>query len=181
MKKEYETERLLLVVSNPDLAGPVADYLTRNRQDFECYDRQYGDITYTALYQENALQVEKDLFESDAGVRYYLLKKEDPRTVIGNVSFAYLHSSERNPSLGYKIDKMYRRQGYAYEAVSFLMPLAIKYYNLPFLEADVLPENEASISLLEKLGFGFDGIKPDAHEIHGVMRDHYRYVFDPYS
>ncbi len=181
MKKEYETERLLLAVSNPGFASCVADYLLRNRRDFELYDRHYGDITYTEYYQENALRAEFDLYKTDAGVRYYIFKKESPDTVIGNISFAYLHDDNHVPSLGYKIDMMCRRCGYAYEAASFLMPLVIKNYNLSILEADALPENEASIALLKKLGFKYDGISPNTHEIQGVMRDHYRFVFDPCS
>ncbi|MCR5829646.1 MAG: GNAT family N-acetyltransferase [Lachnospiraceae bacterium] len=181
IKQDYQTERLLLKVSRPEFAEPVADYLLRNRKDFEYYDRHYGDITYTALYQENALQAEWELYKKKEGVRYYIFKKEDPNTVIGNVSFAYLHDSNRDPSLGYKIDKMCRRRGYAYEATSFLLPLVLKYYKLPFLGADVLPENEASVSLLKKLGFKYSGIIPNAHEILGVMKDHCRFVFDPYS
>ena len=181
MKTEYETERLLLAVSRPEFAEGVADYLARNRRDFELYDRQYGDITYTSIYQESALRAEHDLYRTKKGVRYYLFKKEDPKTVIGNISFAYLRDEVRAPSLGYKIDIMCRRRGYAYEAASFLLPLAVKYYKLPFLEADVLPGNTPSIALLNKLGFRCDGIIPNAHEISGVMKDHYRYVFDPCS
>ena len=181
MKPEYESSRLLMAVSRPEFAAGVADYLLRNREEFEYYDRHYGDITYTSLYQENALKAEQELYETKAGVRYYLFKKEDPETVIGNISFAYLHSEERAPSLGYKIDKSCRRMGYAYEAASFLLPLAVKSFKLPVLEADALPENEASIALLKKLGFRYDGIIPNAHEILGVPRDHYRFVFDPES
>ena len=162
MKPEYESSRLLMAVSRPEFAAGVADYLLRNREEFEYYDRHYGDITYTSLYQENALKAEQELYETKAGIRYYLFKKEDPETVIGNISFAYLHSEERAPSLGYKIDKCCRRMGYAYEAASFL-----------------LPENEASIALLKKLGFRYDGISTTVHEIQGVPRDHYRFVFDP--
>ncbi|MCR5432435.1 MAG: GNAT family N-acetyltransferase [Lachnospiraceae bacterium] len=181
MKKEYTTGRLQLIVSTPRLADPVSAYLMRNRDDFEHYDRHYGDVIYTDTYQRNALQIELDLYKTDSGVRYYIFKKEDPGTVIGNVSFAYLHDKIHAPSLGYKIDRMCRRRGYAYEAVSFLLPLVMDYYMLPFIEADALPENEASIALLKKLGFKYDGIIPNAHEIMGVMRDHYRFVFDPCS
>ena len=181
LKTEYETERLRLVVSDPRLASAVSDYLLRNRTDFEYYDRHYGDITYTALYQESALKAERDLYQTQEGVRYYIFIKKDPDTVIGNISFAYLHDKEHEPSLGYKIDRSYRREGYAYEAASFLLPLVIKFCNLPYIAADALPENEASIGLLYKLGFKYAGIIPNAHEILGVMRDHYRYVFDPCS
>lgn len=181
MKQEYDTARLHLAVSSPDLAAPVSDYLLRNRKEFEHYDRHYGDITYTALYQESALRAEHELYQKNEGVRYYIFKKEDPKTVIGNISFAYLNDKDHSPSLGYKIDGMCRRRGYAYEAASFLLPLAFEYYDLKYLEADALPENEASIGLLKKLGFRYDGIMPCAHEIEGVMRDHYRFVFDPFS
>ncbi len=69
MKTEYETARLILAVSRPEFAASVAGYLLRNRRDFEYYDRHYGDVTYTDLYQENALRVERDLYRNNEGVR----------------------------------------------------------------------------------------------------------------
>jgi len=169
----------MLQVSNPLFAGEVTDYLLRNRADFDNYDRHYGDSVYTVPYTEKALRAERDLYNRKEGVRYYIFLKGDHSKIIGNVSFSYLADKNRQPALGYKIDKDYRRNGYAYEACAMLLPLAVKDYGIDSIYADVLPDNTASEGLLKKLGFRFLMIAFSSHEVKGIMRDHKRYVFDP--
>lgn len=176
MQFRYETERLVLMSSRPSFAEMVAAYLTKNRNDFEQYDKHYGDNVYTADYQRHALESEEELFLRDEGVRYYIFSKEKPGVVIGNVSFAYLNCTPRPCSIGYKIDRDYRQKGYAYEAASFLIPHAFFAYDIDQIEAEVLPDNTASLALIKKLGFEYKGINKNAHEIMGVKRDHLRFV-----
>lgn len=174
----YETERLILRISEPGLTEEVLDFVLRNREDFEKWDRTLPEAYYTADYQEKVLMAEMRLLLRASGVRFYLFLRDNPDYVIGTASFAYL--SEENGhrcSLGYKMDREYRRQGYAFEAISFLMPVVAGQYHLHRIEADILAENEASLALIRKLGFEFEGIARNAHEIAGVERDHMRFSY----
>lgn len=178
MNFRYETKRLILTVGNESMAEAVAAYLIRNREDFSKWETTLTDSCYTPEYQTNALTAEQKLFMKGEGVRYYISPKEFPDLIIGNVSFAYLKEENGHRcSLGYKVDSMYRRQGIAYEAISFLMPVVIKKYRLKRIEADILPENRASLALIEKLGFRYEGVARASHEIAGCDRDHLRYSF----
>lgn len=57
------------------------------------------------------------------------------------------------PDLGFAILPAYARQGYTQEASLAVLELAVQQYQLPQVDAIVLPTNHASIGLLQQLGF----------------------------
>lgn len=57
--------------------------------------------------------------------------------------------------IGYALAANYRNQGYAREAAAGVLAYARDTLNLPGLMAITHPENQASITLLEKLGWQF--------------------------
>lgn len=64
--------------------------------------------------------------------------------------------------IGYVISPAYRRNGYAYEALTALLHILQKELHIELLLAGVLPENYASSSLLTKLGFCQEGFRRKA-------------------
>lgn len=178
MMFEYQTENLILATSQEYYAPLVLDYLQRNAEEFEKYERKYPENYYTLEFQKRALAAEGQLMLNSRAIRYYIFLKDKPDFIIGNVSFTYLNEDNGHRcTIGYRIDKDYRRHGYTYEAAVFLLPLVIRDYNLHRIEADILPENEASQVLAQKLGFEYEGIAKKAHEICGVDRDHMRFSY----
>ena len=164
------------MVADENMAPLVLDYLQKNRNDFSRWDKTTGEEFYTEDYQRQVLAAEQKLFLRSAGVRYYMFLKESPDFIIGNVSFSYLNEDEGHRcTLGYRMDSDYRGSGYAFEAVSFLIPKIHESYGIKRIEADILEENTPSICLIEKLGFEFEGVARKSHSIAGVERDHRRY------
>lgn len=177
MQFQYTTDRLILQVADETMAPLVLDYVTRNRAEFARWERQFGDEYYTLEYQQQALSAEQKLFLRSSGVRYYMFLKDDPDYIIGNISFSYLLEDEGHRcSIGYRTDSAHRRKGYALEAASFLIPLIHENYGVKRIEADILVENTASLRLIEKLGFEYEGIARKSHSVGGVDRDHLRYA-----
>ena len=151
MQKLYHTERLILAMLDPSAAPMVLDYLLRNREDFARYEPAKEDSFYTVPRQEMVLNAEQQLFEREQGVRYYIFDASDPDTIIGNVSFAHIDGPVC--IIGYRIDLNFRRRGIAFEAISFLLN-ELQNRNVPdIIEADICPDNEASVHLAQKLGF----------------------------
>lgn len=180
MDFRYETERLILMVGDESLAPLVLDYVSRNREDFARYDRSTPEEFYTLDYQRKLLSAEQKLLLRSSGIRYYSFLKEQPDFIIGNITFAYLtEENGHRCSIGYRTDAAYRQCGYAYEAASFLIPVISSEYHLHRIEADILPENEASLALIRKLGFEYEGVARGAHEIAGIERDHLRFSLLP--
>lgn len=176
MQFQYTTDRLVLQVANESMAPLVLDYITRNREDFARWDRLYGAEYYTLDYQQRVLAAEQKLFLRSSGVRYYMFLKDEPDYIIGNISFSYLLEDDGHRcSIGYRTDSAHRRRGYAFEAASYLIPLIRESYGTKRIEADILMENTASLRLIEKLGFEYEGIARKAHSVAGVERDHLRY------
>lgn len=77
--------------------------------------------------------------------------------VIGTCTMLNVDISHRRAEIGYAFAREFWGKGYATEAVELLIAFAYGPMNLHRLEADVHPENAASLRLLEKQGFRREG------------------------
>jgi len=62
-----------------------------------------------------------------------------------------------HPDIGFALLKRYRGNGYAYESASAVLEYGRDELGLDRIDAIVSPGNQASIRLLEKIGFQFEG------------------------
>lgn len=154
MEHDYYTRRLhIRMVSSEDI-GQVLDFQKRNRLYFEQYEEPKSDDFYTTAVQQRILIAEKCALSDDTFFRYYLSPAYDTSYIIGTISLKkYVHNRTSSMLIGYKIDHAMWRQGYAYEALSYLIPRIFLSGLTDRLEALVNPDNKASVSLLSKLGF----------------------------
>ena len=81
----------------------------------------------------------------------YLIQLEETGEPIGTIGI-YARPGLDVPDLGFAILPKHLRKGYASEAANWAIELARK-HKLPGLSAIALPDNEASVNLLQKLGF----------------------------
>ena len=95
----------------------------------------------------------KNVYEYYGFGTWLVHRKEDGK-LIGRAGFNYRPGFEE-VELGFVIGEPYWRNGYAYEICSHLMEIGRTVYELDTVQALVKKENEASIHLLEKLGFHF--------------------------
>jgi [ribosomal protein S5]-alanine N-acetyltransferase len=87
-------------------------------------------------------------------------------------------------TLGYWIGAAYARQGYMTAAVRAVIPFVFDSLELHRLEAACLPNNTASVKLLERTGFTREGVARRYLRINGVWQDHLLYALldnDPRS
>jgi len=75
-------------------------------------------------------------------------------------------------ALGYWIGERFARQGFMYDAVKALVPFIFSTLGLHRIEAACLPANDASKSLLIKVGFKEEGLARRYLQINGDWRDH---------
>jgi RimJ/RimL family protein N-acetyltransferase len=73
--------------------------------------------------------------------------------------------------LGYIIHPDYRNLGYCTEAVDLIVDYLFLAHNIVRIQAEVNPENKASIRVLEKTGFIFEGIRRKVVFMHGKYND----------
>jgi [ribosomal protein S5]-alanine N-acetyltransferase len=78
--------------------------------------------------------------------------------------------------LGYYMFSGFERRGYMRWALQTVIKQAWKIHKLHRLEANIQPENTASIALVKSLGFRQEGYSPRYLKIRGRWRDHERWA-----
>lgn len=176
MNFQYETERLFLKILNPQDGKKVLQFQSENRELFEKYEPERPEQFYSLTHQEELLRIEWKLATKCSTIRFYVFCKENPEKIIGTVCF---HDIVRTfyscTEVGYKFASEAHHKGYAMEALQKGIRIMFEELHLHRINARVMPQNEASIRLLERLGFQNEGLERDSILIHGKWEDHYRY------
>lgn len=170
---EYETDRLLLKILKPESAAAVLDFYMRDKELFEYYEPERVRNFYTIQHQANLLRCEYNLAFKQNTIRFYVFRKENPNQIIGTVCF---HNIVKNLysccEVGYKFSSASQHMGYAAEALEKGLTLIFEDLALHRVTAWVLPENQPSIRLLERLSFSCEGLCRSVLPIRGEWRDH---------
>ncbi len=86
----------------------------------------------------------------------------------------------RSASVGYYASRAHVGQGYMREGLVNVTRFAFKELGLHRIEANIQPENTASISLVRRCGFRHEGLSPSFLYVNGAWRDHERWAaIDP--
>jgi ribosomal-protein-alanine N-acetyltransferase len=114
--------------------------------------------------------------EEGRALPLFLIRRESSR-LMGAIT---LDNIRRGPSqsaqVGYWIGPEFARQGYMSEALAAVVRHAFTALDLSRVEAACLPENVASRALLERSGFGYEGVARSYLQIGGRWRDHVLYA-----
>lgn len=103
-------------------------------------------------------------------------------TFIGEVSLGtVIRGPFQSVLLGYWIDQKYAGKGLAGQAVSLVVDYAFSALGFKRIEVAVVPRNLASIRVVEKLQFEYEGISLEYIEVAGKREDHARYSMTPKS
>jgi ribosomal-protein-alanine N-acetyltransferase len=113
---------------------------------------------------------------NDIAYPYFIFRNADQKLVGGLTMTNIRRGVAQAGSLGYWMGAAYARQGYMTAAVSVLVPFAFSSLKLHRLEAACIPENAASVRLLEKTGFVREGYAREYLCINGIWQDHLLYA-----
>lgn len=175
----YTTERLILKNLEPSFHNGcmVLRFLTENKNIFEPYEPLRNKTYYTKSFQKNNLDAERKAFRSLSFARFYVFLKDNPDFIIGTVSIGNV-SKEPVPScsIGYKFDKNFQRQGYAYEAVDLVINIAFFHMGMKVINAFIQNTNTSSLHLIEKLGFKAVNHGGRMIQVNGDWKGHYKYT-----
>lgn len=178
MKFEVSTERLDLRVLTKHNAEAVLQFYLRNRDIFEKYEPVIGDDFYTLAHQKKVLDFEYQSILKLSMFRYWIFEKGRPDRVIGTVSYRNIVKPiYASCTVGYKMDRDYINKGYCSEALAASIPLLVTELGIHRFEALILPDNEPSKHMVEKLGFKYEGILRDKIIINGERLDHCMYAY----
>lgn len=173
-----ETPRLKLrLVRESDLT----DLMAVNGDDLVTRHLPYA--TWQSMADAQAwFERMQQLQSSGAAQQCVVIRKEDHRIIGSCLLFRYEEGSAR-AELGYVLGRAHWGQGLMCEALSGLISFAFSDLALRRLEAEVNPENHASVKLLTRLGFTREGLlrkrwvaKGEAYdvEIFGLLKGELR-------
>jgi ribosomal-protein-alanine N-acetyltransferase len=128
------------------------------------------DLTRTAFRRRLKRYAEDQ--RADLAYAFLVFRSSD-NALVGGLTVANIRRGVAQAgSLGYWIGKKFARQGLMTAAVRVLIPLAFDSLRLHRLEAACIPNNVASVRLLEKTGFRREGYAREYLCINGVWADH---------
>jgi [ribosomal protein S5]-alanine N-acetyltransferase len=146
MIKSFTTERLLL----NELDLPDADFIFElvNMPEWKQFigDRNIQNSSDAKAY------IQKIMDNND--VCFWVVTLKTNRNPIGIISFIKKDYLEYH-DIGFAFLKDYTKKGYAFEATIAVLNDAFKYSHHKTILATTIKDNEDSIKLLKKLGFGF--------------------------
>jgi ribosomal-protein-serine acetyltransferase len=104
-----------------------------------------------------------------AGITYGISHRDE---LVGTVGFH--HSDHRNDrtEIGYWLAPPYHGRGWGTRAVQLSVDAAFQYTSVNRIEAKVDPLNRASIRLMEKMGFSYEGLERGGIKFGQAYRDH---------
>ena len=106
----------------------------------------------------------------------FLILDETTEQLVGGITLSNIRRrAAQTGTLGYWMGQPFARHGYMTRSVRLLSDFGFRTLGLERLEAACLPENAASIRVLEKAGFRREGYARGYLAIAGRRRDHVLY------
>jgi [ribosomal protein S5]-alanine N-acetyltransferase len=129
-----------------------------------------GDLT-SAAFRRRILRYSREM-ERDEAYPFLILRVSDG-ALLGGINFTNVRRGAASmASLGYWMAKAHAGQGHLTLALGIMIPIAFASLKIRRIEAACLPDNKASIRVLEKAGFMQEGYARDYLAIDGAWRDH---------
>lgn len=167
------TDRLYLLSPDEVSVESVLDFIVRNREIFRNYEPLREEEYFTFDFQRNLLEVKAMEFREKRGALFYIQLKGERKRVVGSVGLDNIvWGGFLSSFLGYKLDRDHWSRGYMTEAVGKIVEFAFSDLLLHRIEANVMPGNNASLKVLEKNGFKYEGLSKEYLKINGVWEDH---------
>ncbi|MGD9100459.1 MAG: GNAT family N-acetyltransferase [Anaerolineae bacterium] len=153
-----ETENLILREIWPADVKAVFDILSDDE-----VTRFYDDDPFTNVSQASELvEYWTTSFASNRCIRWGIVRKSgvtvSDGAIIGTCGYYGFHTWHMRASLGYELARSFWRRGIMTEALSAVIEFGFEEAGLNRIQADVMPENQASVKLLERLGFKNEGL-----------------------
>ncbi|MBN1880035.1 GNAT family N-acetyltransferase [bacterium] len=172
----HATERLRLKYPDINDAGLLLDYEMRNREFLLPWLPERAPDFYTLDSIKDLISSQKDEIEKRKALYFYIIPKSENK-IIGIIGFSNIvYGPFQSCFLAYRLDCHELNRGYATEALRHAVMFLFSEYHLHRIEANVMPGNNPSKHVLQKLGFEYEGMSRKYLKINGIWEDHEHYV-----
>ncbi|GLZ12357.1 acetyltransferase [Actinomadura sp. NBRC 104425] len=121
----------------------------------------------------------------DGTNRGFLVRVRETGDAAGLINInSIIRGRYQGASLGYAAFAPSAGRGYMAEGLTLVLRHAFHDLRLHRLEANIQPDNKASLALVQRLGFRYEGFSPAYLYIDGAWRDHERWAItapDPWT
>ncbi len=167
------TARLILRTPVVADAARFAAYRVRNQESHGWTEPARDEDYFTIGYWKRALEPLSRRAQEDQEYRFAAFLRERPDQLVGLVNlYNVTRSHMQSALLGYSVDVEMVGRGIATEGVGAVVGWAFAEADLMRLEACVLPENLASVRVLQKTGFERVGLMHKSLKLGSGWRDH---------
>lgn len=174
---QYETERLVLKVLGENCSEEVLEFYRAGDAYFGAMEPERMEGFYTESYQRYVLKCEEEGFTAEKSARYYIFEKSGLGKIIGTVALRNIVKGNfLSATIGYKFLPEYTGRGLCTEAVRCITDSALHDSGLHRIAAYVQPYNAASIRVLTRCGYEYEGIAKDYVMLGGRWQDHAVYA-----
>lgn len=175
-KEKYETKRLIIYKSNPELVDEVLDYFVRNKDFLSLVEPIRPESYYTKETQKRILLDDYLSVNNSLSIKYWITKKGESK-IIGVLTFnGVIRGSFQSCYLNFSLDSKETRNGYMTEAIKKGIDIAFNDLGLHRIESNIMPRNQIALDLVSKLGFKNEGLARKYLKIHGIWEDHLHMV-----
>jgi ribosomal-protein-alanine N-acetyltransferase len=164
----------------PALETPRLILREINREDCPEIFRLYTDERILTYFGKEPFKSEDDAaqwvhmvqfaFMNKQGIRWGLVSKESGK-YIGSIGYWKILREHLRAELGYELAPEAWKHGYMREAMHAVLDFGFSKMKLHSIEANVTPENEASVSLLKSQGFMQEGLFRSNYFFDGAFAD----------
>ena len=171
-RHRIETERLIIRAPRRKDHAAWARAREESREHLERWEPTWSDNEFTSRSFRRRLKWYREGAGSDTSYSFFIESKEN-RALIGGVTLdAIRRGTTQRAVLGYWLVKAATGRGYMTEAVKATLRFAFDELKLHRVEAASIPENVASVRVLERTGFEREGYMRAYIRIDGAWQDH---------
>ncbi len=179
MENVLQSQRLIIQPLDASHVKVVLAFLKKNKSFFRVFQPTLNKDYYTELYQQKLLQSDVDGWNNKTKYSFYLFHHLDHERsqILGTVTLSnVVRGPLQSCFVGYKVDQQFQSKGIATEGIAHVIQFAFKRLKLHRIEANIMPDNLASIKVIEKLGFKKEGFSEQYLKINGKWEDHLRFA-----
>jgi RimJ/RimL family protein N-acetyltransferase len=163
---ELRTRRLLLrPLGADDAPGMYAIYSDPETMKY------WSSVAIDSLEQASRMVAEDLKLQAGGSAAFWAIVLPKTGRVIGKFTLFQIDRNNRRAEIGYVLNRQFWRKGYGSEVTAAMLELFFDEFGLHRLEADIDPDNLASIALLKKFGFRQEGVFRERWRLGSEWRD----------
>jgi ribosomal-protein-alanine N-acetyltransferase len=167
------TERLIVRLPEAEDAHSIAKYYRDNHAHFAKRLNADSPAMSTATFWEAEVARILEDAKCERAYKRFAFRRSDPTTPIAFVSlFNIIRGAFQACYLGYRVDSMFERKGYMFEAVGAVVADAYQTLFLHRIMSNYMVGNERSARLLQRLGFNEECVAKEYLLVNGTWTDH---------